>query len=66
MPTPSETCLRPGCKGQTIHGSPACADHWQAWRDEDEERILREWDLGRVPSEFEQEQQWLRRRTRGA
>lgn len=56
------TCLRPDCYRPTVYGSPACDDHWQAWRDEDQERIIREWDLGRVESEVEQEQIWLHRR----
>lgn len=59
-------CLRPTCTRPTVYGSPACMDHWPAWRDEDQERILREWDLDRVGSEFEEEQRWLRRQGRSA
>jgi len=58
-PTP---CLRPACTRPTVYGSPACADHWQAWRDEEQRRIEVEWDLDMVPSEFQQEQDWLRER----
>lgn len=58
----ADTCLRPTCTHPTVHGSPACDVHWQAWRDEDQERITREWGLDLVPSEFEAEQDWLRQR----
>lgn len=63
------TCLRDGCDHPTVYGSPACADHWQEWRDEEQERIVIEWDLDVVPSEFEAEREWQqerRRRLRGS
>lgn len=59
---PDTPCLRPACTRPTVYGSPACADHWQAWRDEEQRRIEVEWDLDMVPSEFQQEQDWLRER----
>lgn len=49
------TCLREGCTQPTVYGSPACAGHWQVWRDEDQERIAVEWDLDMVASEYEAE-----------
>lgn len=56
------SCLRPDCPEPTVFGSPACADHWQAWTDAEQERIAREWDLDRVGSEVAEEQRWLQQR----
>lgn len=53
-------CLRPDCDRPTIYGSPACADHWQAWRDEETARALHDWGMDRdaaaVVAEFEDAQ----------
>jgi predicted adenine nucleotide alpha hydrolase (AANH) superfamily ATPase len=55
-------CLREECGNETAYGSPACLEHWQEWRDEEENRVAAEWGLDAVASEYEEEQRWLKQR----